>query len=166
MNGWPGADAGATGRARRERRRLVVTALAVQAAVLVAVAVDAPFAARLPLGLLYVAAVPGFAVVGLLRLAEPATEVALSVVVSLLLCTATAQVLVWAGHYSLGATLAVLGVLATSGLVAQLGARHRFADGADVATVPDAAAAAAAAGTVTGRPRPGSGRPRPRSGWP
>lgn len=105
---------------RRTRTGLVTAALAVQAAVVLAVGLDAPFAVRLPLGLLYAGAVPGFAVVGLLRLSEPITEAALSVAVSLLLATAVAQGLVWAGASSLGATLAVLGVVSTAGLAAQL----------------------------------------------
>jgi hypothetical protein len=160
MNGWPRADAGSTGRAGWEQRRrraarcvVLVAALAVQAAVLVAVAVDAPFAVRLPLALAYVGAVPGVAVVGLLRLDEPATEVALSVIVSLLLCTATAQVLVWTGAYSLGTTLVVLGVLSTWGLVAQLrDLRRRLAEAGDVPIVGTADA-------LAGRSGPGSRGP-------
>jgi hypothetical protein len=103
------------------RRSLVVLALAVQVLLVLAVVADAPFAVRLPLGLLYVFAVPGFAMVGLLRLPEPVTELALSVVMSMVLCTGIAQVLVWASWYSLGAALAVLGALTTLCLTVQLG---------------------------------------------
>ena len=102
------------------RRDLVVGMLVVQAAVLVAVVGGAPFGVRLIVGLAYVCAVPGFALVGLLRLSDPASEVATSLVVSLMVCTATAQGLVWAGRYSLAATLAVLGAVSTLGLLRQL----------------------------------------------
>lgn len=102
------------------RRALVVGAFAVQVSVLLAVAVGAPGPVRLVVGLAYVCAVPGFAVVGLLRLGEPATEAALSVVVSLMLCAAAAQLLVWWGLYSLVATLAVLGAVSILGLTGQL----------------------------------------------
>jgi hypothetical protein len=115
-----GIGADAVARVGLNRRRLIAAALAVQALVVVAVLADAPIAVRLPLGLLYVFAVPGFAMVGLLRLPEPITELSLSVVMSMVLCTGTAQVLVWSGSYSLGAALGVLGVVTTLCLLLQL----------------------------------------------
>jgi hypothetical protein len=102
------------------RRHLVAGALALQVMVLVAVAAGTPTPVRLVVGLLYACFVPGFATVGLLRLPDAATEMALSLVVSLMLCTAAAQVLVWSGLYSLAATLAMLGGLSTLGLLSQL----------------------------------------------
>lgn len=98
----------------------MITALGVQAAVLVLAMAGAPFVLRLPLALLYAFGVPGFAVVGLLRLSDPTTEVALSLIASVALGTAAAQLLVWLGLYSLGATLAALAVPTTVGLLAQL----------------------------------------------
>jgi hypothetical protein len=147
------------------RRALVAVALVVQALVVLAVAADGPLAVRLPLSLLYVFAVPGFALIGLLRLPEPVTEMALSVVVSMVLCTATAQALVWSGGYSLGAALAILGALSTLGLLLQLHLLSRpssddSAQGGFVETAP-----------VTTPPphRPRSPRQvplRPRNDWP
>jgi hypothetical protein len=102
------------------RRTLVASALVVQALVVLAVVADGPFAVRLPVSLLYVFAVPGFAAVGLLRLPEPVTEMTLSVVLSVVLTIATAQLLIWSGTYSLAAALAVLATLTTLGLLAQL----------------------------------------------
>ena len=102
------------------RRGWVVSALVVQALVVLAAAADAPFATRLPLGLVYACAVPGFAVVGLLRLRDPLAELTLSIVLSLTLGIAAAQLLVWSGHYSLKATLALLGAVTIAGLAGQL----------------------------------------------
>jgi hypothetical protein len=102
------------------RRALVGSALALQVAVVVAVAAGAPAPVRLVVGLAYACMVPGFATVGLLRLRDWATEVTLSIVVSLMLCTAAAQALIWSGRYSLAATLAVLGAVSVVGLAGQL----------------------------------------------
>lgn len=96
------------------------TALGVQGAVILLVAAGAPFELRLPIGLLYAFAVPGFAVVGLLRLPDPMTEIALSLVTSIVLATTAAQMLVWLGLYSLPAAVAVLTVPTTAGLLVQL----------------------------------------------
>jgi hypothetical protein len=101
------------------QQRLVLGALAVQVVVVIAWWVGAPFALRLPLGLLYAFAVPGFAVVGLIRLPDLRDAAVLSVAASIGLGIATAQGLAWAGSYSLGAALAVLGAVSTAGLVAQ-----------------------------------------------
>lgn len=95
-------------------------ALAVQAAVVLLALVDGPFALRLPIGLVYALAVPGFAVVGLLRLFEPSTEAVLSIMVSIALGTAAAQIGAWLGAYSLGLTLGALSCIATPCLLAQL----------------------------------------------
>lgn len=86
----------------------------------VLVATGAPFELRLPIGLLYVFFVPGFATVGMLRPSDPTTEAALSVVSSVAICTAVAQGLAWSGRYSLAGTLAVLTFLTTVGLLLQL----------------------------------------------
>jgi hypothetical protein len=147
------------------RRVLVASALVVQALVVLAVAADAPFAVRLPLSLLYVFAVPGFATVGLLRLPEPVTEVALSVVMSMVLSIAAAQALVWADIYSLGATLAVLGTLTTLGLLAQLYLPSRPTE------TPDQPAAQPPSPRPRSRARPQAPswahpHPRPRNDWP
>jgi hypothetical protein len=137
------------------RRALVVSALFVQVLVVLAVLADAPFAVRLPLSLVYVFAVPGFAAVGLLRLPEPVTELALSVVLSMALTIATAQLLVWSGTYSLGAALAVLGAVTGVGLVAQLFALSADDEEAD----EDADADEPAEPPPASRPR----RPRPQA---
>jgi hypothetical protein len=105
------------------RRALILSALAAQAVVVLLALLDAPFELRLPFGLAYALAVPGFAVVGLLRLADPATELTLSIVSSIMFCTAAAQTLVWLDAYSLAATLAVLAALVVPCLLLQLRAR-------------------------------------------
>jgi hypothetical protein len=148
------------------RRALAVVALVVQALVVLAVAADGPLAVRLPLSLLYVFAVPGFAVIGLLRLPEPVTEMALSVVVSMVLATATAQVLVWSGSYSLGAALAVLGTLTTLGLLLQLRLLSRPPSG-EPTEGGYAETAPVAAAPPPRHPRPPRQAPlRPRNDWP
>jgi uncharacterized membrane protein len=67
---------------------LVVDALALYAAV-----GEAHGAARLVLGLAMVLAIPGWSIVGLLRLKDPALEIGLTVAVSLALYTVAAQIL-------------------------------------------------------------------------
>jgi hypothetical protein len=94
-------------------------------AVVLLALVDGPFALRLPLGLAYALVVPGFAVVGLLRLFEPTTEAVLSVVVSIALGIAVSQVAAWFDSYSLGVTLAALSVIATPCLALQLESTSR-----------------------------------------
>ena len=101
------------------RRHAIAAAMVVQAVVVVGWLVDAPGAVRLPFGLVYLLVVPGFALVGLLRLSDVATEVALSVAGSIALGVVTAQVLVWAGAYSLGVALYSLGVVSSAGLALQ-----------------------------------------------
>lgn len=101
------------------RRHVIAAAMVVQAVVIVGWAVDAPGAVRLPFGLVYLLVVPGFALVGLLRLSDVATEVALSVAGSIALGVVTAQTLVWVGAYSLGVALYVLGVVSFAGLALQ-----------------------------------------------
>jgi hypothetical protein len=101
-------------------RNLVWLALGVQAAVVLAAMLGPPTVVRLLLGLVYALSVPGFAVVGLLRLGDAATEATLSVALSIALGTAAAQVLVWAGLYSLSAVLGVLTLVSTAGLLVQL----------------------------------------------
>lgn len=150
------------------RRAVVAVALVVQALVVVAVAADGPFAVRLPLSLLYVFGVPGFALVGLLRLPEPVTEMALSVVVSMVLATATAQALVWSGGYSLGAALAILGTLSTLGLLLQLRLLSRPPrDELAVDDVDGIVETAPVTAPPPRRPRPPRpARLRPRNDWP
>lgn len=111
------------------RRLLVLTALGIQGAVVLLALTGAPFELRLPVGLAYVFAVPGFAVVGLLRLSDTTTEGALSLVTSVALVTTTAQVLAWMGVYSLAGTLAVLTFLTTGGLLLQLWAESLASGG-------------------------------------
>ncbi len=101
------------------RRQVLAAALVVQVVVLAGWAVDAPAAVRLPFGLVYLLVVPGFALVGLLRLGDVATEVALSIAGSVALGIATAQVLVWVGAYSVGVALYALGVVSFVGLALQ-----------------------------------------------
>ena len=102
------------------RHAAVAAALAVQVGALAGFVLDAPVALRLPLGLAFLLLVPGFAVVGLLRLPDVATEVAASVMVSVGMGVATAQGLVWLGAYRPGQALLVLGIVSSGGLVLQL----------------------------------------------
>ena len=101
------------------RRHVIAAAMVVQAVVIAGWIVDAPGAVRLPFGLVYLLVVPGFALVGLLRLSDAATEVALSVAGSIALGAGTAQTLVWAGAYNQGVALYVLGVVSFAGLALQ-----------------------------------------------
>lgn len=98
----------------------MLTALGIQGAIVLLVITGAPFELRLPVGLAYVFAVPGFALVGLLRLSDATTEGALSLVTSVALATTVAQVLAWMGMYSLGGALAALTLLTTACLLLQL----------------------------------------------
>ncbi len=102
------------------RLTVVVAAMALQVAVLVGRAADAPPVLQVPLGVAYVFAVPGFALVGLLRLADPLAEAALSIAVGVAVGIAVSQGLVWWGRYTGGLALGVLTVVATAGLGAQL----------------------------------------------
>ena len=102
------------------RLTLVVVAMVVQVAVLVGRAAGAPPVLQVPLGVAYVFVVPGFALVGLLRLPDPLAEAALSITVGVAAGIAVAQGLVWWGRYTGGLALGVLTVVTTAGLGAQV----------------------------------------------
>jgi hypothetical protein len=85
---------------------LVVNALALFSAV-----ADAHGAARLVLGLAMIVVVPGWSIVGLLRLKDPALEVGLSVAVSLALYTVAAQILMALNAWHLVGLQEAVGVL-------------------------------------------------------
>lgn len=99
---------------------MIVAALAAQALVVLLSMADGPIALRLPIGLVYALAVPGFAVVGLLRLSDPTTETTLSIVLSIVLGIAVSQVAAWFGVYSLALTLGVLSAITSPCLFLQL----------------------------------------------
>jgi hypothetical protein len=83
----------ATGPYLRWRRLAAALALAVDALVLYTAVADAHGAARLVLGLAMTLVVPGWSIIGLLRLKDPALEIGLTVAVSLALYTVAAQIL-------------------------------------------------------------------------
>lgn len=107
-----------------------------QAGIVLLVATGAPFELRLPVGLLYALTVPGFAVIGLLRLDDPMTELTLSLAMSIALVTAVAQSLVWLNLYSLTTALGTLTLLSTSLLAAQLRLDGRRTDTAGDSSGP------------------------------
>jgi hypothetical protein len=84
---------------------LVVNALALFSAV-----ADAHGAARLVLGLAMIVVIPGWSIVGLLRLKDPALEIGLSVAVSLALYTVAAQILMALNAWHLGGLQEAVGV--------------------------------------------------------
>ena len=96
------------------------SALAVDAAALGLSGSGATGAPRLLAGLAFLLAVPGWAVVGFLRLGWPAAEVSLTVATSLALVLLGAQVMLWAHVWQPLALQAVVGSLAAACLVAQL----------------------------------------------
>lgn len=90
---------------------------AVTAALLLA---DVSSPIRLVAAVLFVVFVPGYSVVGLLKLHDPATEITVSAGFGLTLGILVAQVLVWMDAYSVGRTFAILATVSTVGLLAQL----------------------------------------------
>lgn len=101
-----------------DRRRLAAAALALQVLVVALALADAP--GRALVAVVYLLVVPGWAVVSLLRIDEPAVEWTLALAVSITLGTVVAQGLVWAGWWSLGAALGVLAAVTTPALLVQL----------------------------------------------
>jgi O-antigen/teichoic acid export membrane protein len=160
------------------RHHVIAAALLVQVVTVGGWALDAPFALRLPFGLVFMLFVPGFALVGLLRLSDAATELAASVAVSIALGIVTAQSLVWTGTYHPGVALYVLGTVSFVGLAVQFrdvppGARfgtvsdNAVRDGASRAGAPGAAAGPMPVnGSVTGGGPAGPALPHGLSGDP
>lgn len=113
----------ATSRLADRRRTLAVGALALEAVVVVLVALDLSSPVRIVAGTVFVLAVPGWAIVGLLGVRNPTFEWPLAVATSLALATLVAQGLVWAGWWSPFLALTVLAAVATPALLVQLAHR-------------------------------------------
>ena len=107
-------DAGDSSRTRgpqlRWRRLAAGVALVVNALALFSAVADAHGAARLVLGLAMIVVIPGWSIVGLLRLKDPALEIGLSVAVSLALYTVAAQILMALNAWHLGGLQEAVGV--------------------------------------------------------
>jgi hypothetical protein len=86
-------------------------ALVVDVLFLCSVVADAHGAARLVLGLAMVVVIPGWSIVGLLRLRDPALELGLTVAGSLALYTVLAQILMAIHAWHLVALEEAVGVL-------------------------------------------------------
>jgi uncharacterized membrane protein len=87
-------------------------------AVLAGIEVESPL--RVAVTLVFVLLVPGYAVVGHLRLADPVSTLMLSITVSLALGALVAQLLVWQESYSAERAFAWLAAISLIGLVTQL----------------------------------------------
>lgn len=98
----------------------------VTAALLLAVGLDGRGPGRVLLALAFVTFAPGWAAIGHLRLLEGTSSIALAVALSLTLCTAFAQVLLWLHLWRPGAMLVGLGSVCLVTLGTQL-ARSRLA---------------------------------------
>jgi uncharacterized membrane protein len=104
----------------------VVTALdvagaVVTAALLVMAAAHLGGAVRILLALAFVTFVPGWAAFGHLDVLEGTSRIALAVAVSLALCTALAQALLWLRRWDTPAMLNGLGAVCLAVLVVQIG---------------------------------------------
>ena len=106
-----GGSGRATGPRLRWRRLAAAMALVVDALVLFSAVADAHGAARLVLGLAMVLVIPGWSIIGLLRLKDPAMEMGLTVAVSLALYTVAAQILLALNAWHLVALEEAVGVL-------------------------------------------------------
>jgi hypothetical protein len=95
-------------------------AAGVAAALLLMAALGAGGPARILLALAFVTFVPGWAVFGHLRLVEGLSRIALAVAMSLTLCTALAQCLLWLRRWDPSMLLTVLGAASLAILLAQL----------------------------------------------
>lgn len=123
-------EAGCSGRTHvpllRWRRLAAGLALVVNALALFSAVADAHGAARLVLGLAMIVVIPGWSIMGLLRLRDPALEVGLSVAVSLALYTVAAQILMALNAWHLVGLQEAIGVLCVPLLMWQvLAPRHR-----------------------------------------
>jgi uncharacterized membrane protein len=104
---------------------------AVTASLLVMAGLELTGPVRILLALAFVTFVPGWAAVGHLHLLEGASRIALAVALSLAMCTALAQALLWLRRWDTAAMLNGLGTIALAVLLAQLAwARARPASGA------------------------------------
>jgi uncharacterized membrane protein len=79
---------------------------------------DVGGALRAIIGLVVIALVPGWAVVGFLPLRSPPARLALSVVTSLALVTVVAQIMLWTNSWH--ETVAVVGLVATAAVICAL----------------------------------------------
>jgi hypothetical protein len=94
--------------------------LVVDAFVLFLAVADAHGAARLVLGLAMIVAIPGWSIIGLLRLNDPALEIGLTVAVSLALYTVVAQILLALNAWHLVGLQEAVGVLCVPLLMWQI----------------------------------------------
>jgi hypothetical protein len=95
----------------RWRRPAAGVALFVDALVLYSAVGDTHGAARLVFGLAMIVVIPGWSIIGLLGLKDPALEVGLTVAVSLALYTVAAQILMALDAWHLVALEEAVGVL-------------------------------------------------------
>jgi uncharacterized membrane protein len=92
-------------------------------ALLAGLEVESPL--RVAVTLVFVLLVPGYAVVGHLRLADPLSSLMLSVTVSLALGALVAQLLVWQESYSAERTFSWLAAFSLIGLATQFNGAPR-----------------------------------------
>lgn len=114
----PDADGG-----RGERRAVLaldVAALIVTIGLLSVAAADLRGPVRVLLALVFVSFVPGWAVLDHAPMAGGWSRVALSVAISLSMCTAAASALAWAGRWQPSVLLNVLGVASILAVVSHL----------------------------------------------
>jgi hypothetical protein len=102
------------------RHAAAAGALGLQALVAVLFLAGTTSPLRAALAAAYLLLVPGWAVVGLLRLGDPHLEWPLAVATSVGLGTVVAQGLVWAGLWTPTLALALLAAVATPALALQL----------------------------------------------
>lgn len=93
-------------------------------AVVVAMLLDLPTAARAPLAVWFLLVCPGMALIRLLRLADAWQELTLALALSLALDTIVAGVLVYSKAWSAAAAIAILAGISLAGACSQLWTAH------------------------------------------
>jgi len=108
-----------------DRKLVILLVLLIDVSAVTASLAGTGGAMRMVLGLAFALSVPGWALVGLLRLSWPAAEVGLTTASSLALVMATAQVMLWAHAWNPILGQLLLGLAAAPVLVWQLTAPGR-----------------------------------------
>jgi uncharacterized membrane protein YwaF len=113
-------DAGSTSGRQRQRLSLVAGVLAISILALVILAADADVAVRPLIVLAFLVLGPGLSVTGFLRFADPGTELAVAIPLSLALDALIAGIMSLVGQWEPNTALVVSAAFASGALALQL----------------------------------------------